>query len=91
MSKARFQSKGRPVDPLARAVVAELAGHLEPRRDLLIEALHCLQDAHHCLRPAEIAALAERFGLSQAEVFEVATFYHHFDVLRDDERPLPPL
>jgi formate dehydrogenase len=69
--------------------VAAACAKLEPRADLLIEHLHRLQDAHRCLRKGHLAALAERLLLSLAEVYEVATFYHHFDVL-DDDAPAPP-
>ena len=87
--KARNTPKGRQVDPQARADVASLlatskfAG--EVRRDLLIEYLHLLQDEFGCLSSAHINALAETLKLSQTEVYEVATFYHHFDVMKDDE------
>ena len=87
--KARNTPKGRQVDPQARADVALLlatskfAGEL--RRDLLIEYLHLIQDKFGCLSSAHINALAESLKLAQAEVYEVATFYHHFDVLKDDE------
>ena len=80
--------KGRQVEPQARARVAGLCAGLEPRADLLIEHLHCLQDADGGLRQGLLAALAERLRLSQAEVHEVATFYHHFQVV-DDDAALP--
>ena len=80
--------KGRAVTPAARAMVQETCAGLEPRRDLLIEHLHCLQDTQHGLRPAHLAALAEHLRLSPAEVFEVASFYHHFNLLHDEE-PAP--
>jgi NADH:ubiquinone oxidoreductase subunit F (NADH-binding)/NADH:ubiquinone oxidoreductase subunit E len=83
--------KGRAVDPAVRAHVEALLGDLPRRPDLVIEALHRLQDADGHLSSASIAALADQFRLSQAEVFEVATFYHHFDVVRDGEAPPPPL
>ncbi len=75
--------KGRQVEPQARARVAELCTGLQPRADLLIEHLHRLQDADGGLRQGLLAALAERLRLSQAEVHEVATFYHHFEVVAD--------
>jgi formate dehydrogenase len=68
--------------------VQALCEGLAPRRDLLIEHLHRLQDAERGLRPSHLAALAERLRLSQAEVFEVASFYHHFRLL--DEGAAPP-
>jgi formate dehydrogenase beta subunit len=81
--------KGRQVLPSARVrlkvVLADFDG---TSPDLLIEALHVIQDSEHCLPEDLLAACAERFKLSQAEVFEVATFYHHFDVVKDgDDRP----
>ncbi len=80
--------KGRTPTPQARATVARLCDGLEPRRDLLIEHLHRLQDALGGLSRDALAALAEWLRLSQAEVYEVATFYHHFRVL--DDGAVPP-
>jgi len=86
--RARSQPKGRqPGDP-ERARVEALCAGLAPRADLLIEHLHRLQDADGGLRRAMLAALAERLRLAQAEVFEVASFYHHFELL-DDDAPAP--
>ncbi|HRO58980.1 MAG TPA: NAD(P)H-dependent oxidoreductase subunit E [Burkholderiaceae bacterium] len=85
------QAKGRQVDPASREHVRALLGDAPLRRDLLIEHLHRLQDADGCLSAATIAALAQEMRLSQVEVFEVATFYHHFDVIGADEAPPPPL
>lgn len=85
--------KGRPVDP---AAALEIAAPLrarsrdrEPARDELIEALHALQDTFGHISARHLRALADAMRLSMAEVFEVATFYHHFDVVRED-RPAPP-
>ncbi len=61
------------------------------RRDLPIEYLHAIQDHGRCLRPSQLAALAEMVGLAQAEVYEVATFYAHFDVVAEHEPAPPPL
>ena len=83
--------KGRQVEEEALAEVAALLGAMPRRRDLLIEALHRVQDAHGHLSARHLAALAEAFRLSQAEVYEVATFYHHFDVVREGEAPPPPV
>ena len=80
--------KGRQVEPQARERLAVLCAGLEPRADLLIEHLHRLQDADGGLRQGLLAALAERLRLSQAEVHEVATFYHHFGPV-DDTAALP--
>lgn len=81
--------KGRQTDPDAVAEVAALLGDMPRRRDMLIEALHRIQDSCRGLSPAHLAALAGEFRLAFAEVFETATFYHHFDVLEDGE-PHPP-
>ena len=80
-----------PVPVAAREAIAAMLGAQTPRRDLLIEYLHRLQDAHGFLSGDHLAALAEAMKLSRAEVFEVATFYHHFDVVRAGEAPPPPL
>ncbi len=85
------QRKGRQVQPDARARIDALFGDAPMRRDLLIEHLHRIQDAEGHLPAPLLAALAERMSLSQAEVFEVASFYHHFDVVRDGETPPPEL
>ncbi len=89
--RARAQPRGRQVDASALdAVSALLAGH-DLRRDLLIEHLHRLQDRYGCLAAPHLVALAEVMKLSLAEVFEVATFYAHFDVVRDGEASPPAL
>ncbi|RIK96307.1 MAG: NADH-quinone oxidoreductase subunit F [Burkholderiales bacterium] len=85
------QRKGRQVDPEARVRIDALFGDAPMRRDLLIEHLHRIQDAEGHLPAALLAALAERMRLSQAEVFEVASFYHHFDVVREGETAPPAL
>ena len=72
--RARPAPKGRVPTEAARARVAVLCEGLPQRRDLLIEHLHRLQDAEQGLRPAQLAALAERLRLSQTEEFEVASF-----------------
>lgn len=84
----RATPKGRQIQPADRERVQALTADLLPRRDLLIEHLHRLQDAEGGLRRGRLAALAERLHLSQVEVYEVATFYHHFHVV-DDAAPLP--
>ena len=76
--------KGRVVDPRHVAEIQHLLGD-EPRcRDLLIEHLHKIQDRYGCLSAAHLAALAQEMKLSLAEVYEVATFYHHFDVVKEN-------
>jgi formate dehydrogenase beta subunit len=89
--KARNHPKGRQIDPQARADVAELLTGHEIRRDLLIEYLHLIQDKFNCISSAHISALAETLKLAQTEVYEVATFYHHFDVLKDGDAVPPAL
>ncbi len=83
--------KGRQVDPEALAAVQALLGERPRQRDLLIEHLHLIQDKYHCLSAAHLAALAHEMRLAQAEVYEVATFYAHFDVVLEGETPPPPL
>jgi NADH:ubiquinone oxidoreductase subunit F (NADH-binding)/NADH:ubiquinone oxidoreductase subunit E len=83
--------KGRQVDPAALGEVRILLGERERRRDLLIEHLHLLQDHFGCLHARHLAALAEEMRLALVEVYEVASFYAHFDIVMDDEAPPPPL
>src|SRR3954468_9464432 len=83
--------KGRQVDPVALAEVQALLGDRERRHDLLIEHLHLLQDHFGCLYARHLAALAEEMRLALVEVYEVASFYSHFDIVMDDEAPPPPL
>ncbi len=87
--KSRRTPKGRQVDDLALETVRGLLGDRPRRRDLLIEHLHLIQDEFGHLSADHIAALADEMRLAQAEVYEVATFYAHFDVVRDGE-PVPP-
>jgi formate dehydrogenase len=89
--KIRTTPKGRAVDPKALAQVRALLGGEPRRRDLLIEHLHRINDRHGHLAAAHLAALAQEMRLSQAEVFEVATFYHHFDVVKEGESAPPAL
>jgi NADH:ubiquinone oxidoreductase subunit F (NADH-binding)/NADH:ubiquinone oxidoreductase subunit E len=83
--------KGRQVDPAALDEVRELLGARERRRDLLIEHLHLLQDRHGCLHARHLAALAEEMRLALVEVYEVASFYAHFDIVMEDEKAPPPV
>ena len=89
--RGRDVPKGRQVDPAALAEVQALLGDRERRRDLLIEHLHLLQDHYGCLHARHLAALAEEMRLALVEVYEVATFYAHFDVVMDDETPPPEI
>ncbi len=90
-TRIRPTLKGRGVDPQAREEIRALLGNAPRRRDLLIEHLHRIQDRHAQLSAKHLAALAEAMKLSQTEVYEVATFYHHFDVVKEGEFPPPPL
>ena len=83
--------KGRPIEAAARERVRALLGAGPLRRDLLIEYLHRLQDAQGSLPVALLTALAEAMRLAPAEVYEVASFYHHFDVQADGEAAPPSL
>jgi len=87
--RARPVPKGRPVDPVAREEVARLLEGAPRERDHLIENLHRIQDRFGHLSAAHLNALAEAMKLAQAEVYEVATFYHHFDVVKEGENAPP--
>ncbi|HEY5365252.1 MAG TPA: NAD(P)H-dependent oxidoreductase subunit E [Casimicrobiaceae bacterium] len=87
----RNRPKGRPVEPAALAEIRALLGDAPRRRDLLIEHLHKVQDRFGHISSAHIAALAEEMRLAMTEVYEVATFYHHFDVVKEGETPPPPI
>jgi formate dehydrogenase beta subunit len=84
-------AKGRQLEPSARAEIAALLGGRPRDRDLLIEHLHLIQDRYGCLGAAHLQALAEEMRLAMAEVYEVASFYAHFDIVLDGETPPPPL
>ena len=89
--KGRPSTKGRQLEDAALAEVRALIGDRPRRRDLLIEFLHLIQDAYGHLAARHLRALAEEMRLAQAEVWEVATFYAHFDPVREDEAPPPAL
>ena len=89
--KTRQTPKGRQVNPVALQEVQALLGDEPTRRDLLIEYLHLIQDKYGHLSAAHLAALAHEMRLSQTEVYEVATFYAHFDIVLEDETAPPPL
>ncbi|HAU06403.1 MAG TPA: NADH-quinone oxidoreductase subunit F [Gammaproteobacteria bacterium] len=91
LKRPRAVTKGRQVAPSALAEVQALLGDEPRRKDLLIEHLHKIQDAYHHISAAHIVALAREMKLSKAEVYEVATFYHHFDVIKEGDTPPPPL
>ena len=89
--RGRVRPKGRQVEDLAWSQVQSLLGDQPRRRDLLIEFLHLIQDAYGHISAVHMRALAEEMRLSQAEIYEVATFYAHFDVVKEDETPPPAL
>ncbi|MCK8464177.1 NAD(P)H-dependent oxidoreductase subunit E [Aliiroseovarius sp. S1339] len=89
--KGRRKPKGRQVDPAALEAVQAMLGDRPRRRDLLIEFLHLIQDAHGHLSAPYLRALAYELKIGQAEAYEVASFYAHFDVVREDETPPPAL
>jgi formate dehydrogenase beta subunit len=77
--------KGRQADDVSLKEVQDLVGVDAPRRDLLIEYLHILNDANRGLHERHLVALAKVMNIPMAEVYEVATFYHHFEVIRDGD------
>jgi formate dehydrogenase beta subunit len=83
--------KGRALIDAALQDVRDLLGDRPRRRDLLIEHLHLIQDRFGSLSAAHLRALAEDMRLSQAEVYEVASFYDHFDIVKEGETPPAPL
>src|SRR4051794_33130080 len=89
--RAKATPKGRQVDPQAAREIELLLGDRPRRRDLLIEHLHLIQDKYHQITAAHLAALADEMKLAFAEVFETATFYAHFDVVKEGEAAVPPL
>jgi formate dehydrogenase len=87
LRKSRNQLKGRQAEPAALEQVRALIGPrpaVGHRRDLLIEHLHALNDHYRALFERHLVALAQEMNIPMAEVFEVASFYHHFEVLKDD-------
>jgi formate dehydrogenase beta subunit len=89
--RARQTPKGRQVDTDALAEIQALLIDRPRRRDLLIEHLHLIQDKYGHLSAAHLAALAAEMKLALAEVYEVATFYAHFDVVKEGETPPPAI
>lgn len=89
--KGRRTPKGRQYDDAALTEVRSLLQGRGRDRDLLIEFLHLIQDKFGHLSAAYLRALAEEMRLSMAEVYEVASFYAHFDVVKEDETPPPAL
>src|ERR1700690_3973254 len=89
--RAKSTPKGRQVDPVAAQEIELLLGDAPRRRDLLIEHLHLIQDKYRQISAAHLVALADEMKLAFAEVFETATFYAHFDVVKEGEPNIAPL
>ncbi|QOZ27751.1 NADH-ubiquinone oxidoreductase-F iron-sulfur binding region domain-containing protein [Bradyrhizobium sp. CCBAU 51753] len=89
--RAKATPKGRQVDPTAAHEIEQLLGDRPRQRDMLIEYLHLIQDHYRQISAAHLAALADEMKLSFAEVFETATFYAHFDVVKEGEPDIAPL
>jgi formate dehydrogenase len=89
--KPRRTPKGRQIDPQAADEIAALLTGRPRRRDLLIEHLHLIQDKYGHISAAHIAALAAEMKLAQTEIYEVASFYAHFDIVKEGETPPPPV
>ena len=83
--------KGRQVEQAALLDVKSALGDLPLRRDLLIESLHLIQDKFGHISAPNIAAVADILRLAQVEVYEVASFYHHFDIIKEGETPPAPI
>ena len=88
--RKREAPKGRQVNPAVLAQVQRWCGPMAPRRDQLIEALHTINDELGALPAPHLVALAQFMRLAVVEVFEVASFYHHFEVLKEDEHGVLP-
>ena len=89
--KGRPHPKGRQVEAAALDEVRALLGDRPRQRDLLIEFLHLIQDRYGHISAAHLAALAVEMRVPMAEAYEVATFYAHFDVVKEGETPPPPV
>src|ERR1700709_1048085 len=89
--RAKSTPKGRQIDPTAAHEIELLLGDRPRRRDLLIEHLHLIQDKYRQITAAHLAALADEMKLSFAEVFETATFYAHFDIVKEGQPDIAPL
>ena len=89
--KAKTKPKGRMVDPTAIDEIKDIIGVWPDQRDMLIEYLHLIQDNQGYLSQRHLTALAQMMKLPMAEVWEVATFYDHFDCIKDGETPPAPV
>ena len=90
-NKMRGQQRGRSVDAVALQQVLALLGDKPRRRDLLIEHLHLIQDKYGHLSAEHMTALASEMKLAPTEVYEVASFYHHFDLVKEGHHAPPEL
>ena len=90
-ARVQARPKGRAVDPKALGEIRALLADSPRRRDLLIEYLHLIQDRCGHLSAAHLVALAAEVNLAAAEVYEVASFYHHFDVVKEGESAPPAI
>ena len=89
--RKRGEPKGRQVSAAALSEIANLLGDAPRRRDLLLEYLHLIQDRYGYIAFDHCVALAQEMKISTSEIYEVATFYHHFDLVSDDQKPPPAL
>src|ERR1700744_6068377 len=89
--RAKATPKGRQIDPAAAEEIEFLLEGKSRRRDMLIEYLHLIQDRWGQISAAHLAALADEMKLAFSEVFETATFYAHFDVVKEGAAHIPPL
>ena len=89
--KAMAHPKGRQIDPQASGEIHALLGDAPRDRDMLIEHLHLIQDKYGCLSAAHLVALANEMSMAMTEIYEVATFYAHFDVITDEADRPPPV
>lgn len=89
--RGRATDRGRQVEGRARNEIRALLDRRPRNRDLLIEYLHLIQDRYGYISAAHLAALAEEMSIAMAEAYEVATFYAHFDVVKEGQRPPPSL
>src|SRR4029453_11349673 len=87
--RARAFPKGRQIESETLQEIRELLGDRPRRADLLIEYLHLIQDRYHHISASHLRALCEEMRLPQAAAYEVATFYAHFDVVKEGEEPPP--
>ena len=90
-NKMKGEKRGRRVNPDALQQIGDLTASLPIRRDLLIEYLHLIQDKFGHISAEHITALASIMKLATTEIYEVATFYHHFDVIKEGEKAPPQL